>query len=259
VSTLATQIGFASRRSVQRILRQPGLMVVPVLTFPLFLLAINTAGLDASTKLPGFPASSYVDFAIVVTFMQAALFASTTAGTELANDIQSGFLNRLQLTPLRGTAVMAGVMAGAMLLALFATLTFVTVGLIAGVKIESGLAGVLVLIALAQLIALAFGSIGLLFGAQTGSPEAVQGLFPLLFVTFFLSSINLPRPLIEIDWFRTIATWNPVSYMVEGLRSLIITGWDGGALWRGFLAAGVMALLGLVLASRSLRTRMERT
>lgn len=259
MSTLATQIGFASRRSVRRILRQPGLMVVPVLTFPLFLLAINTAGLDASTKLPGFPASSYLDFAIVVTFMQAALFSSTTAGTELANDIQSGFLNRLQLTPLRGSAVMAGVMAGAMLLALFATLTFVVVGLIAGVKFEAGLGGVLVLIVLAQLIALAFGSIGLLFGAQTGSAEAVQGLFPLLFVTFFLSSINLPRPLIEIDWFRTIATWNPVSYMVEGLRSLIITGWDGGALWRGFLAAGVMALLGLALASRSLRTRMERT
>ena len=64
-------------------------------------------------------------------------------------------------------------------------------------------------------------------GLRAGSGEAVQGLFPLFFVLFFLSSQALPRPLIEQDWFRTIATWNPVSYMVEGMRSLIITGWDG--------------------------------
>jgi ABC-2 type transport system permease protein len=259
LSSLRTQIGFASWRSVRRILRQPGVMIVPVLTFPLFLLAINAAGLDASTELEGFPSDSYLDFAIVVTFMQAALFASTTAGTELANDIQSGFLNRLQLTPLRGLAVITGIMAGALLMSLIATLTFVVVGLIAGVEFKAGLGGVLVLIALAQVIALAFGAIGLYFGAQTGSAEAVQGLFPLLFVTFFLSSINLPRELIEIDWFRTIATWNPVSYMVEGMRSVIVTGWDSTALWRGFAAAGAMAALGLLAAMRSLRTRMART
>ena len=78
-------------------------------------------------------------------------------------------------------------------------------------------------------------------------------------MTFFLSSLNLPRPLIETDWFRTVATWNPVSYMVEGIRSLIITGWDGTALWKGFLSAGVIAAVSLFGASRALRTRLGRT
>ena len=78
-------------------------------------------------------------------------------------------------------------------------------------------------------------------------------------MTFFLSSLSLPRPLIETDWFRTVATWNPVSYMIEGIRSLIITGWDGTALWKGFLAAGVIAALALLGASRALRTRLART
>ena len=84
-------------------------------------------------------------------------------------------------------------------------------------------------------------------------------MFPLLFVFFFLSSMNLPRNLIEQDWFRTIASWNPVSYLVEGLRSLVITGWDGTALWRFMVAAVAISIIGFVGASMSLRTRMERT
>ena len=88
----------------------------------------------------------------------------------------------------------------------------------------------LVLVALGTLIALAFASLGALIGLRTGSGEAVQGIFPLLFVAVFLSSSSLPRDLIEQDWFRTIATWNPVSYLFEGLRSLVIFGWDAQAL-----------------------------
>ena len=87
----------------------------------------------------------------------------------------------------------------------------------------------------------------------------MQGLFPLMFVLFFLSSLNLPRSLIGVDWFRTVATYNPVSYLVEGLRSLIVTGWDGTALWRGFAVAAGIAALGLYGASQGLKTRMGRT
>jgi ABC-2 type transport system permease protein len=255
---LLTQIGFVARRSVKRTFRQPA-VVVPTMVFPLLLLALNSGGLNASTKIPGFPASSYVDFALAVCFMQGALFSATTAGTELARDIESGFLNRLQLTPLRGMAILAGQLAGALALVAVAAVVYLVVGLIAGVSIATGPGGVLVLFALALLIGLGFASIGALFAARTGSPEAVQGLFPLLFVSFFLSSLNLPRPLIPVDWFRTVATYNPVSYLVEGLRSLIITGWDGPALWKGFAIAGGIAALALLGASAGLRTRLGRT
>ena len=165
--------------------------------------------------------------------MQGGLFAATTAGTELATDIETGFLNRLQLTPLRAPAILIGQLAGAMVVAFL-----VVAGLPArrpgrrARRSKAGVGGAVVLIALAMLVALAFGALGAIIGARTGSAEAVQGMFPLLFVFFFLSSMNLPRNLIQADWFRTIATWNPISYLVEGLRSLVITGWDGTALWR---------------------------
>jgi hypothetical protein len=97
------EIGIIANRSVRRTLRQPAL-IVPTILFPLMLLAINASGLDVTKNIPNFPADSYLDFALVVTFMQGGLFAATTAGTELATDIETGFLNRLQLTPLRAPA-----------------------------------------------------------------------------------------------------------------------------------------------------------
>jgi len=257
-SAIGTQVGFIARRSVRRTFRQPAVLV-PTIVFPLFLLAVNASGLDSAASLPGFPGDSYLDFAIVVTFMQGALFAATTAGTELATDIESGFLNRLQLTPLRAVAILVGQLAGAVAVALMGALTYLTVGLIAGVTVVTGVGGTLVLLLLATLIGVAFGSIGALMAARTGSSEAVQGLFPLLFVTFFLSSINLPRELIEIDWFRAIASANPVSYLVEGMRSLVVTGWDTTALLRGFGVAVAISALGFAAAASSLRTRMART
>jgi ABC-2 type transport system permease protein len=136
---------------------------------------------------------------------------------------------------------------------------FLAVGQAAGAGFEAGVSGIPVLLALSVLITLGFGTLGALAALRTGSGEAVQGLFPLFFVVLFLSSMALPRELIEQDWFRTVATYNPVSYLLEAIRSLLITGWDGEALALGFGCAGALALVGTVLCARALRSRMVRT
>jgi ABC-2 type transport system permease protein len=118
---------------------------------------------------------------------------------------------------------------------------------------------VLVILLLSLTISLAFGCVGAFVALRSGSGEAVQGVFPLFFAALFLSSMALPRDLIEIDWFRAVATWNPVSYMLEGIRSLVIDGWDGEALALGFGCAAGVALVALVAAGSALRTRMVRT
>jgi ABC-2 type transport system permease protein len=256
--SLKTQILELSRRAALRTLRQP-LQIVPPILFPLILLAVNVGGLDAATKIPGFPSDSYLDFALSFAFMQGTMFASISAGTDLARDIETGFFKRLALTPMRRVALLVGQLAGVMIIALVSGVSYLVVGLIAGVHFKSGPGGVVVLFALFALISLAWSAIGAFLGLSFGRAEAVQGFFPLLFVLLFLSSMSIPRNLIEQDWFRTIATWNPVSYMVEGLRSLIITGWDGAALWRGFAVAIVIAAIGLIGSARSLRTRLVRT
>jgi ABC-2 type transport system permease protein len=71
--------------------------------------------------------------------------------------------------------------------------------------------------------------------------------------------MNAPRDLIEIDWFQLVATVTPVSYLLEAVRSLIITGWDGQALLLGFVIAIAIAVVALVLASWALVERLTRT
>ena len=256
--TLLAQVGEMMRRSVTQTLRQPALIVPPIL-FPLCLLAVNVGGLDAATKLPGFPTDSYLNFAIAIPFMQGALFAAINAGSSLARDVETGFLKRLALTPMQRAALLVGNLGGVMTVAALSSLIYLVVGFAAGLEVKAGAWGVVVLIVLAFLVALAFAALGALVGLRAGSGEAVQGLFPVFFVFLFLSSQALPRELIEQDWFRTIATWNPVSYLVEGIRSVVITGWDAEALERGFAVAIVLCALGIFGASRALRTRLVRT
>ena len=220
---------------------------------------MNTGGLDAATRIPGFPTDSYLDFALAFAFMQGTIFATTNAGTDLAKDIQTGFLNRLSLTPMRGSALLAGQLAGVVALGLFQSLVYLAVGLAAGARIEAGIGGALVLLLLTVLAVVAFGGVGTFMALRTGTGEAVQGLFPLLFVLLFLSSMAMPRNLIEIDWFRTVATYNPVSYVIEGMRSLVIAGWDAQALALGFGCAAVIAVVSLAASAAALRVRLERT
>jgi ABC-2 type transport system permease protein len=254
----ADQVYTVARRSVVRTIRQPANVVFP-LVFPLLLLAVNAGGLNAATKLPGFPADTYIAFALAIPFMQGALFATMNAGTDLARDIQTGFLNRLALTPMRGVTLLAGQLGGIAVMALIQAVVYLTVGLIVGVRLQSGPAGALVLLAFALLIAIGFGALGAFAALRTGSGEAVQSLFPVFFVFLFLSSMAMPRNLIEIDWFRAVATANPVSYLIECIRSLIITGWDGQALALGFGIAIAIAVAAVLLASRALRTRLARS
>lgn len=257
-SPLPRQARCLAWRSLLRTIRQP-IMIVPTLVFPLFLLAINASGLGSATDIPGFPTDSYLTFALAFPFVQGAIFATNTAGTNLADDIGSGFFNRLSLTPMRGSALLAGQLAGVLLVAIVQAITYLLVGIAVGADFEAGIWGVPVLFALSFAISGAFGAFGLFIGLRSGSGEAVQGLFPLMFVLLFLSSASLPRDLIQQDWFQTTATINPVSYVIEAVRSLFIYGWDVEALALGFGVAIVFFAASLFAASLAMRERMVRT
>jgi len=252
------QIGSIARRSIVRTLRQPGALA-PTIIFPLMLFAVYSAGAETAEKLPGFPDVDYTEFAFAVPFMHVALFATGIAGTDMARDIESGFLQRLALTPIGGVSLLIGQVAGAAVMGLIAASAYVVTGLIVGVDVAAGIGGWVILIALSVCISFAFAGLGLAIAVHAGNAEAVQGAFPLLFATFFLSSFALPRPLIEVDWFRAVATANPVSYLLEGERSLIIVGWDAPALALGFGLSALIAGLALMISARLLRTRLVRT
>ena len=248
-------MGQLAKRSTKKTMRQVSLLV-PGIVFPLFFLAVNASGLSAATKIPDFPTDSYLTFALATSFVQAALFGVFTGGGALAQDIQSGFLTRLTLTPMRGAALLAGQLAGAVVLGFVVAVIILGVGLAAGATIEAGPGGAVAILALTTLFTLSFASIGVLAAVLTGSPQAIQPVFPLLFILMFLSSMAVPRNLIEKDWFRAIATGNPLSYIIEAPRSLLISGWDAQALLLGSGIAIAIAAIALGISARNLRSKM---
>jgi ABC-2 type transport system permease protein len=252
---LRTQVSSLARRSVVRTLRQP-VLLVPNLIFPLFLLAVLSGAGDQITKVKGFPTTSYITFVLGATLIQCGVGAMTVAGNGLGNDIETGFLSRLSLTPTQGYALVFGQLAGVALTACLQGVLVLGVGLAAGASIEAGVAGALVLIAVVLVTVLAFGAIGQYAALRTGSSEAVQGLFPIALAALFLSSMVMPRNLIQEDWFRTVATYNPVSYLVEAARSLLISGWDGEALALGFGLAGATAIVATTATVIGIRRKL---
>jgi ABC-2 type transport system permease protein len=258
VSVLATQVGTLARRSMLKTLRQP-FQLFPIVFFPLILLAVNASGLKAATRLPGFPTHSYISFAIAVAFIQGGMFSLINTGTNLAEDIESGFFNRLALTPLRRVSLIAGLLVGVAALGALQSGVYMVMGVVAGAHLNAGIGGVGVILVLGALTCVGFGALGCAVALRTGSGEAVQGLFPLFFVFIFLSSSNLPRNLLRTGWFHTVATWNPITYLIEGFRSLYIYGWDGTELWRGFAVAAGLTAVALVAVAAAMGSRLQRT
>jgi ABC-2 type transport system permease protein len=256
-TSLPHQIRLLAGRSIKGALGSPS-GYMPGIIMPLLLLTINSKGLSAATSIPGFPAGRYLDFAIVITFMQSALFATSAAGLGLVRDIESGFLDRLALTPMRAGALVVAQIAGAIAIALGASLLYIAIMFATQVDFHTGPIGVLALLGLSMWTAFSFATIGAWIALRSGESEALQGIFPLLFASLFLSTTNMPRDLIQADWFRAITRVNPVSYMVDSMRSLIITGWEWHVLAEGVVVLAVISTIGVIGCGRSLRRRMAK-
>jgi ABC-2 type transport system permease protein len=253
-ASLVSQVGVLARRSIARTLRQP-ILFLPNLLFPLFMLAVVSGTADRATAIKGFPTDSYVTFLIGAMMVQAGAGATTIAGNGLGSDIESGFFSRLALTPMRASALIAAQLAGVAVLGIIQAVLILVTGLIAGVSIEAGVAGGIALIAFILLVILAFGSLGLMVAVRTGSGEQVQALFSITLALLFLSSMAMPRNLMKEDWFQTVATYNPMSYLIEAARSFVLSGWDGEALALGGGIAGALLVFALGIAVSGLRKR----
>lgn len=221
-----------AKRSVIRTLRQPPL-ILPSFLFPLFMLAVVGSGGSDVTEVEGFPTDSYITFILGATMVQGASGAATMAGTNLGKDIGTGFLNRLALTPMQTSTLILANLAGVAVLGAAQAAIYLGVGLLAGASIEAGVAGALAIVGVAVLLVLAFAALGSLAAVVARSGEQIQGLVSVVLALLFMSSMLIPRNLIESDWFKTIATYNPLSYFVEAPRSLFVDGWDAEALALG--------------------------
>ena len=245
-----------AKRSSLELFRQPAL-VVPSIVFPLFFSFLGNSSFGKTTSLPGFPkVNSYLQFQLAGTITQGVLFGSVTGAAALATDIENGFFDRLLASPTSRLSILFGRIAGSVLFGALETAVFVLVLLPFGADVSAGVPGIIAMIISGALIALAVGALMSSVALKTGSSEAVQGTFPLLFILLFFSSAFFPRETMS-GTYKTIAGLNPISHLVEGLRALSLEGFSVSATARAILVPLAIAIVALYIASRQLNARLR--
>jgi ABC-2 type transport system permease protein len=243
-------------RSVKQTFRRPQLLA-PIVVFPSILLAIQTAGAGRAVDLPGFPpVDNFLSFMLAGAMIQSTLLAGNSGGIALAVDIEMGFTDRLLAAPISRFAIVLGRLAGTAALAGLSAIWFIVVGLIFGASIQEGVPGALLMIFFVVLSGVAFGGIGASVALRTGSASVVQGLFPLVFVILFLSSAFFPDTLM-LEPAASIAKYNPLSFIVEGIRDPVISSVTWSVFGKAVGALALVGAIGIGLSALALRRRLR--
>lgn len=244
-------------RSVKQTARRPQL-AAPLIVFPTLLLAIQTGGAGSAVDLPRFPeVHGFLDFMLAGAMLQSSMLAGNSGAIALAIDMEMGFTDRLFAAPISRYAIVLGRLVGTAVLGALIALWFVAIGLIFGAHIAEGPLAVLWIVAVVSGSAVAFGGIGAAIALRSGSASVVQGMFPLIFVILFLSSAFFPANLM-LEPAATVAEYNPLSFIVEGLREPIVSTFDAGDSARALASVAGIALLGLGMSSAALRGRLKK-
>jgi ABC-2 type transport system permease protein len=244
------------RRSVMQAFRRPQFLA-PIIVFPTLFLAVNTGGAGRAVDLPQFPqVHGFLDFQLAGAMLQSTMLAGVSGAIALAMDIEIGFVDRLVAAPIARSSFVLGRLVATGVLGLLAGTWFIALGLVFGAHIAGGIPGALVVIAMVGLNALAWGTVGAALALKSGRASVAQGVFPLVFVILFLSSAFFPRGLL-LQPAQTIADWNPMSLIAEGLREPIISGLSFGSTMKGLGGIAIVAAIGSALSAWGLRARLR--
>jgi ABC-2 type transport system permease protein len=243
-----TEIVLLGRRAVREVFRLPE-ATVPTLFIPLFFLAVNIGQVSKTfpSSTPFLHGQGYVGFQLPVSLMFAVCTA--TSGLALVTEIDGGYFDKLLVAPIRRSSIIFGRLGADLVRGLGTATLVLLVGLALGARMRSGVAGAVVLVILAALWGVAYAGIGLLVALRTRNVQATNAsflvFFPLLFLTPNFVPFDRLTPLME-----GLARANPVSYVIEGLRSLVLQGWVPGKL---AICGGVIVATGLLLTWLSVR------
>lgn len=249
-------IGALSRRALTVQFRRAQLLM-PTFVLPLMLLAVISSGTSAAQGLRGFPdIGSYLAFIVPGTIIQGALLAGLTSGTALAGDIEFGFFDRLLAAPVRRISLVLGRQAGTLGLSVLQSSFFLAVAFLFGARYPGGVGAVLLTIVLAAITAVGIGGLASAIAIRTGSLSLLQSIFPFVFVLLFTAPAFFPRDLL-VPALRDFAVYNPLTYVVEAVRGLLIDDAAIGDPLTGLAAAVLLALATTALATFALKERLR--
>lgn len=247
-------LGSIALRALRLVWRDPE-AVAPALAIPLFFLVVNIGSLQKFVEgnLP--PGFDFKGFQLPV----AVIFAVTgvSRAGALVIDVQDGYLDRLLLTPVNRSTLLIGLMVADLAVVVSMTVPVIALGHVIGVRFATGLLGMIVFVLIAGAWGLAFTGFPYAIALKTGNPIAVNNAFLLFFPFAFLTSAYVPKQQMT-GWLSTAADYNPTTYLLDGMRTLVLTGWDGAAVAKAFAAVAIVGGISFTLAFASLRGRVKR-
>jgi len=254
---LVSQIAMMAWRSLVTTFRIPA-AIIPGIIISVFFLFVYTGSLgNASSFLPGLAGKSYLAFILPVSIVSSALSGAGVAGQAIVRDIENGYFDKLLLTPLSRSALLLGPMiAGAITLGL-QTIIVLSVGILLGLQSATGIAGMAVVVAIALVLGVGFSGFTVAIALRSGSAAATQGGSFLFFPLTFLTATFVPVALLS-GWIKTAAIYNPITYVLEAMRSVLLDGWQAEVLARGFASAAVLGIVLFAFALVSLKARTTR-
>lgn len=247
---------YLSIRSIKQIWR-PLLALIPSLFIPIFFFLVNSASLSSFSKVPGFPSHiSYRDFVAPTALFTAVFFSSGNAGIELVQDIANGYFKKLIIMPINRLAIILGRLTEVAVQAVMQGVIVLVLLLTVGVRIQTGVLGTLAIFGMLMLFAMAWSCVSMIFALRTQNARLVQSLFVIVFPFLYLTTSQAPMALLP-PAFRTIATYNPVTYIIEGVRALVLSSWGNPAIWEGFAVAGVLFAVMVSIAVASFQKALK--
>lgn len=249
MSTFFNDWYYLSIRSIKQIWR-PLLALIPSLFIPIFFFVVNSQSMSSFSKVPGFPNVSYRDFVAPVALFTAVFFSAGNAGIELVQDISNGYFKKLIIMPINRLTIVLGRLTEVAVQAVFQGMIVLVLLLLVGVRIHTGILGTIALFALLILFAMAWSCVSMISALRTQNARLVQSMFVIVFPFLYLTTSQAPMNLLP-PTFRLIATYNPVTYIIEGVRALVLYDWSHPAIWQGFaISAGLfVVMVALTLAS----------
>lgn len=240
-------------RALRAIPREPE-AIIPAIIIPLFFFVVNVGALSNVSSFAG--VADYKAFQIPV----AIVFAVTgiSRASALVIDIKSGYFDRLLMTPISRIALLLGLMIADLVLVIALSIPVLLLGLIVGVDFVTGPLGMLGFLAMSGLWGLAFTGFPYAIALKTGNPAAVNSSFLLFFPFSFLTTSFLPKEALS-GWLATAANYNPVTYLLDGLRTIISVGWEWEPIAKALLAILVILSLSFFMAFKALGGRVKRS
>jgi ABC-2 type transport system permease protein len=248
---------FLFKRSILSIIRNP-LTFVPNLIISMFFLLVYQAGLSGISSMPAFNGGGYLGFILPVSIVSGAIGGAGGAGQALVSDIERGYFARLLLTPVSRLAIVLGPMLAGMLQLLVQTVLILLVGFAMGLQVAAGIGGVFVVILIAAGFGLGFAGYSVAFALRSKNAQAAQAGTFIFFPLIFLSSTFVPMELIEAKWLQIAAKINPTTYIFEGMRSVLLRGWEFNALFGACVAIALLCILTITFAVISARQAVNR-